>query len=103
MPFIPREETFICEHCGIAVEPLGRGTYRNHCPKCLFSKHVDRDGPGDRLSSCLSLLEPISIDQDGKKGFMIQYRCVKCGKISRNRAAPDDSLLDFMHNNHLNA
>lgn len=99
MPFIPREESFVCEQCGLSVEPLGSGTYRNHCPECLFSKHVDRDGPGDRLSSCRALLEPISVDQDGKKGLMIHYRCVKCGKVSRNRAASDDKILKFMQNN----
>ena len=100
MSFIPREEPFVCEHCGLAVEPLGKGTYRDHCPKCLCSKHVDRDGPGDRLSTCLGLLEPMTIDQDSKKGFTIEYRCVKCGKVSRNRAADDDRLIVFMQNNH---
>ena len=95
MPFIPREESFICEHCGNTVEPLGRGTYRDHCPACLYSKHVDRDGPGDRLSSCLGLFKPSAIDQDGKKGFVIVSKCLKCGKVSRNRAAPDDDLIGF--------
>lgn len=103
MTFIPREESFTCEHCGVDVHPLGSGTYRNHCPQCLFSKHVDRDGPGDRLSLCLGLLEPISIDQDGKKGLMIQYHCVKCQKVSRNRAASDDNILQFMQNHLRNA
>lgn len=94
--FIPREEPFVCRHCGIRVQPLGRGTYRDHCPACLYSRHVDHDGPGDRLSSCLGFLQPIAIDQDGKKGFIISYRCVKCGKTSRNRAADDDKLVEFM-------
>jgi DNA-directed RNA polymerase subunit RPC12/RpoP len=95
MPFIPREEPFVCEHCGQAVEPLLKGTYRDHCPVCLYSKHVDRDGPGDRLSSCKGLLQPVAIDQDAKKGFMIVYTCLGCQKRSRNRAAPDDDLLSF--------
>ncbi|MSR67914.1 RNHCP domain-containing protein [Candidatus Peribacteria bacterium] len=94
--FIAREEAFVCQHCGITVAPLGGGTYRDHCPFCLHSKHVDRDGPGDRLSLCLGLLEPIAIDQNGKKGFVIEYRCEACGKSHRNKAAPDDHILDFM-------
>lgn len=97
--FIAREEPFVCEHCGTAVEPLLKGTYRDHCPKCLCSKHVDRDGPGDRLSACQGLLEPVGIDQDGKKGFVIQYRCSKCKKSSRNRAAQDDDILGFVAKN----
>lgn len=95
MTFIAREEAFVCAHCGTAVQPLGRGTYRDHCPACLYSMHVDRDGPGDRLSACKGLLKPIHIDQSGKKGIMIGYECMKCGKTSRNRAAPDDDILGF--------
>jgi len=95
MPFIPREEPFLCEQCENPTEPLLKGTYRDHCPKCLYSKHVDRDGPGDRLSSCQGLLKPIGIDQDGKKGFLIIYSCMKCGKGSRNRAASDDDIVGF--------
>jgi DNA-directed RNA polymerase subunit RPC12/RpoP len=95
MPFIPREEPFTCEHCGRPVEPLGRGTYRNHCPFCLWSKHVDDQGPGDRASTCGGLMEPIGLDQDGKKGWMILHRCVHCGKEIPNKAAPDDDLTAF--------
>jgi len=96
MAFIPREESFVCEHCDLAVEPLGKGTYRDHCPSCLCSKHVDRDGPGDRLSACKGLLKPVAIDHDSKKGFVIVYECEKCKKSLRNRAAPDDRIIDFM-------
>ncbi len=94
--FIAREESFICSHCGVSVAPLGQGTYRNHCPRCLYSKHVDDEGPGDRASSCQGLLKPIGIDQDGKKGFMIIHQCVSCKKECRNKAAPDDDLAGFL-------
>lgn len=99
MPFIPREEPFVCEHCSAPVEPLGKGTYRDHCPLCLWSKHVDAQGPGDRASLCLGLLKPVGMDSDGKKGFVILYACQNCGKKSRNRAAPDDDLsISFEQN-----
>ena len=94
--FIPREEFFICGHCQKPVEPLGKGTYRNHCPWCLWSKHVDERGPGDRNSLCKGLMKASGIDQDGKKGFVIVSLCEKCGKVSRNRAAPDDHLQEFI-------
>lgn len=91
MPFIPREERFSCGHCGRDVLPLGSGTYRNHCPFCLWSKHVDAAGPGDRSSVCQGLMEPISSEHDAKKGgWMILHRCVKCGKTIPNKLAPDD-------------
>ncbi|MEK7218066.1 MAG: RNHCP domain-containing protein, partial [Patescibacteria group bacterium] len=41
MIFLPRQEPFTCEHCGTGVAPLPHGTSRNHCPRCLWSKHVD--------------------------------------------------------------
>lgn len=91
MTFTPRQEPFTCENCGYDVQPLERGTCRSHCPKCLFSKHVDND-PGDRASICQGMMEPVGIDQDGKKGFMIIHHCRKCGIEKKNKAAPDDEL-----------
>lgn len=95
-PFIARQEPFACEQCGAAVSPLKEGTYRNHCPLCLWSKHVDDQGPGDRASLCGGLMEPFGLEQDGKRGWMISHRCVRCGKTIPNRAAIDDEIIDFM-------
>lgn len=95
MVFLPRQEPFTCSHCGCSVAPLPSGTYRNHCPKCLWSRHVDEEGPGDRRSSCDGMMEPIGIDHDGKKGFVLLHRCRKCRAERRNKAAPDDDLTVF--------
>ncbi|MDD5623614.1 MAG: RNHCP domain-containing protein [Candidatus Peribacteraceae bacterium] len=95
MPFIPRQEPFTCEHCGASVEPLVSGSYRNHCPHCLYSKHVDDRGPGDRGSSCDSLMEPVGVDHRGAKGWMIVHRCVTCGKTITNKVAPDDDIAEI--------
>lgn len=95
MPFIARQEPFTCEHCQAHVEPLNNGSYRNHCPHCLWSKHVDKDGPGDRASNCLGLLQPVGLDQNAKKGFVVLHTCVQCGKTITNKAAPDDDLASF--------
>lgn len=92
MTFIPRQEAFACERCGKTVEPLPHGTCRSHCPACLWSKHVDND-PGDRASDCQGLMEPIGLDQSGKKGFVILHRCTKCKIVKKNKATPDDVLL----------
>lgn len=96
MTFIARQERFTCSHCGASVEVLLNGSYRNHCPKCLYSKHVDEAGPGDRLSLCLGLMKPIRIDQHAKKGWMIVHQCLTCQKEMRNRSAPDDDIVGFM-------
>src|SRR3989338_9703334 len=92
MVFISRQEPFVCGHCGIDVDPLPHGTCRNHCPVCLWSKHVDLDGPGDRASTCLGLLRPTGIDHDGKKGWIIIHECVLCTKRQPNKTAPDDDV-----------
>lgn len=92
MPFIARQEPFVCEKCGASVEPLAHGSYRNHCPHCLASKHVDENGPGDRASLCLGLMPAQGLEHDGKKGWMIVHCCLVCGKRILNKAAPDDDL-----------
>lgn len=88
--FVERDEEFICENCGNKVSKLGYSS-RNHCPKCLYSKHVDVN-PGDRAEECHGLLEPISVELSSKKGYVIIYKCKKCGKIRKNIAAKDDDM-----------
>jgi len=80
---------FACEHCGAQVFPLLRGGFRNHCPKCLWSKHVDRI-PGDRQHACAGLMEPVGVEADAKRAWMLVHRCVQCGVTRRNRAALTD-------------
>lgn len=88
--FIEIDEEFICENCGNKVEKLGYSC-RNHCPYCLHSKHVDIM-PGDRAQNCHGILEPIGIETDSKKGFIIIFRCKKCKEIRRNKMAEDDNM-----------
>lgn len=88
--FTKIDEEFICENCGNKVQKLGY-TCRNHCPICLYSKHVDVN-PGDRAENCHGSLKPISVEIDSKKGYVIIFKCEKCGKIRRNRAADDDNM-----------
>ena len=90
-------ENFVCEVCGALVEKLSY-TARDHCNKCLCSKHVDVN-PGDRNSSCKGVLEPIAIEKGKKDEFKIVYKCNKCGMIKRNVAAKDDNfdkMLEIM-------
>lgn len=86
--FTKRDEEFVCENCGKKVLKLGY-TSRDHCPRCLYSKHVD-NMPGDREAECRGLLKPIQVELDSKKGYVIIYKCEKCGAIRKNKAAVDD-------------
>ena len=90
---------FICENCGIKVIPLTNGSYRNHCPECLYSKHVDII-PGDRKNKCGALMQPIGLGYNGKKGYQLIHKCSKCKKIDKNKIATDciqeDKYLRFI-------
>ena len=86
--FTKRDESFVCENCGKTVEKLGY-TSRDHCPYCLCSKHVDIM-PGDRENECRGILRPQQVELDSKKGYIIIYKCDKCGEIHKNKAAEDD-------------
>ena len=88
--FEKKDEGFICKNCGAQVEPLGY-TSRDHCNKCLCSIHVDIM-PGDRQNTCHGLLEPIDVEVSGKKGYVIVYKCQKCGEIHKNKMASDDDF-----------
>ena len=85
---------FTCEQCGRLVAPVTNGSYRNHCPHCLFSKHVDLV-PGDRRNKCGGLMKPVGIQYKSGKGYQVIHRCLRCGENSVNRVAentvqPDD-------------
>lgn len=94
---------FRCCNCGQWV-PFSEfiGTkHRNHCPFCLWSKHVDLKKSGDRKAECQARMKPIGltfkhegIDKYGKikQGeIMLIHECTNCGKISINRIAGDDN------------
>ncbi len=87
--FVKRDEEFICDACGRSVSPL-KYTTRDHCPYCLYSKHVDIN-PGDRMNTCLGLLEPIEIEKY-RDTYKIVYKCLKCGKLHKNVIAKDDDM-----------
>jgi DNA-directed RNA polymerase subunit RPC12/RpoP len=84
---------FRCANCQAEVLPLSNGSYRNHCPFCLHSLHVDLHQPGDRQSPCRGLMKPVDLIYTGKKGYQILFVCSKCGQESRNRAAIDDPVM----------
>ena len=69
------------------------GGYRNHCPTCLYSKHVDII-PGDRANPCQGLMQPIAVEYLPQKGWMIVHECERCGYIGRNKASLNEIQAD---------
>lgn len=86
MSFTRRKENFLCEQCGATVQGTG---YTNHCPQCLWSKHVDLH-PGDRASLCGGAMAPRSVTVSSGVHKII-HQCTICGFIRRQRADKDDN------------
>ena len=89
-----RADSFRCAHCGFDVPMQAVGsTQRNHCPMCLWSRHVDEE-IGDRSATCLASMEPVglTLKKDGAE-VMVIHRCRGCGKLSKNRLAGDDDQV----------
>jgi hypothetical protein len=99
----PDEQSFTCIHCKLPItwSPLVAGVQnRNHCPYCLWSRHLDWRNAGDRLASCKAGMAPVGLttkrgknkyarERDGE--LMIIHRCTGCDKVVINRIAADDS------------
>ena len=85
--FIKNKEDFVCEKCGTKV--IGNG-YTNHCPECLWSKHVDVF-PGDRAGKCGGLMEPVRVEVKNKE-YIIIHKCQKCGLERPNKAVKEDNF-----------
>src|SRR5258708_33457603 len=100
---------FDCCHCrlGVSAEALLSGVnHRNHCPFCLWSKHVDLRAAGDRLSACKAPMRPAGLTfkrvrkkyaPNGEAGLpprgelLLVHHCTACRAVSLNRLAADDS------------
>lgn len=84
--FQRRAEDFTCAHCGESVRGDG---YTNHCPRCLWSRHVDV-APGDREHPCRGMMEPTAVEPRGD-GYALRHTCIECGAVKTNRSdAADD-------------
>lgn len=93
---------FKCQECGAFVSAdraLSGVNNRNHCPLCLWSRHVDQDTPGDRKAICKSRMQPLGLTvkhtlkrygMEKAGELMLIHRCKGCGKHSINRIAADD-------------
>jgi len=116
-----KREGLECGHCGwwtLTTKFIGTHN-RNHCPHCLWSKHVDLEKAGDRKALCGAGMEPVGLtfkrvgaDKYGKprQGELMVVHCCtnkKCGKISINRIAADDDpktiLVVFEQSKTMNA
>ena len=95
-------DDFKCVHCRYHVSTdsnLSGVINRNHCPYCLYSRHLDLHRSGDRLSACKGKMQPVGLTikktnkkyGDERQGeLMLIHLCSECHKVSINRIAADD-------------
>ena len=75
----------------VVLLPSG-GRHRNHCPFCLYSRHVDGSRPGDRASTCGGSMAPVGAFTRPRGEHVILHRCDACGQERHNRIAADDNF-----------
>lgn len=90
--FVRYKENFKCLNCGHKVEGSG---YTNHCPNCLYSRHVDLNIPGDRQNNCDGLMKPIGVLKKDDN-YIILHQCVKCGVTKKNKMAKNDNFDEII-------
>ena len=102
---------FRCAYCGYIVSSAHRLSgvnNRNHCPYCLWSRHLDLYAAGDRLSACKAPMQPAALTtkrsrnkyRHGHGELMLVHLCTDCGYVSVNRIAADDdadTLLEIFN------
>lgn len=93
---------YICAHCHnhVSTAKLFSGVNnRNHCPYCLWSRHMDLFDAGDRLLACKAPMRPVGLIHKPSRNkyaaqaigeLMLVHQCVECEAISINRIAADD-------------
>ena len=80
-------ENFACQHCGKKIKGTG---YTNHCPKCLYSKHVDIH-PGDRAEKGGGVMVGVNFEVEKGK-YILVHKCQKCGAEKKNRLEKNDNM-----------
>jgi predicted RNA-binding Zn-ribbon protein involved in translation (DUF1610 family) len=98
---------FQCAYCGNIVSNvhwLSGVNNRNHCPYCLWSRHLDLYAAGDRLSACKAPMQPVALTTKHSRNkyshrqdeLMLVHLCTDCGNVSINRIAADDDADTIM-------
>ena len=98
---------FRCAHCGAIVtrDVFFSGVInRNHCPHCLWSRHVDWQRAGDRMSACKGKMRPVGLALKRERNkyaadsgeLLLIHACEECGQVSANRIAADDRAEELL-------
>jgi hypothetical protein len=98
---------FRCIHCHQIVSSahwLSGVNNRNHCPYCLWSRHLDLYEAGDRLSACKAGMQPVALTTKRRRNkyshvhgeLMLVHLCTDCEDISINRIAADDDTQTLL-------
>ena len=82
---------FRCGYCKLLVSTVAVGTrYRNHCPNCGYSRHVDLPY-SHGTSDCRGLMKPIGLTFKKNGELSLVHYCLSCQVMDRNRLSGDDN------------
>jgi len=87
------KEDFTCQHCGKEVKGNGR---TNHCPSCLWSKHMDDAVPGDRASACAGMMKPVGVWVKYGEIKRVEHKCLDCGLQRPAPVQPEDNKEELI-------
>jgi len=113
-PLLLDNPDFKCAHCHqfVSADSVLSGVgHRNHCPYCLWSRHLDLHQAGDRMAACLAPMRPVGLTAKQTRNkyrtrsgeLMLVHHCEACGVFSINRVAADDepnTILEVFKRSH---
>ena len=93
----PCTDSFTCKACGRLVVSDGArsGQPEPRPGRHLSSLHLDNE-PGDRASDCGSVMDAVAVWVRKNGEWAVIHRCRRCGALSSNRVAADDSPMKLM-------
>ncbi|MER6910558.1 RNHCP domain-containing protein [Streptomyces sp. NPDC000594] len=91
----PPPVPFDCVRCGATTAPEPGGAPRDHCPRCLHSRHLTTP-PNGGPTACGAPMSPISIAVAHAGELTVIHRCDDCSALTSAPVRPDDNHLVVM-------
>lgn len=93
---------FKCLNCKefVADKKFIGTAHRNHCPICLWSKHIMNSDCGGKMEPIGLTFKKEGLDKYGKEKIgelMMIHLCLTCHRLSFNRIAADDNPEMILH------
>ena len=75
----------------VVVKLVNLATLHETIAQNVYALSMLTNYHGDREETCHGILRPIQVELSNKKGYVIVYKCDRCGATRRNKSAEDDN------------